>query len=576
MPSTADKSERLLNMLDKAWDAKSVDGYNDLIVAARQYLFVSDDQPELAPDISRKYEPDQRVERQIARIQAFMDRDTEHRAGLHPTLSVLHARMTILVTGQIVEANAAAASLFGEKITCLNDLNLDYESTAHLQRILSGLGEGIAPDDHIQHLISDDDGKPIFALCHLVTVERYGARVRALQLSLSHISWTPKVLGHLAASMHLTPSEAEVLGGLLEGASQKEIAESRDRSIDTVKAQSKAILRKAGAARTTDLVQLCTGMAFLLTLSEETGDLVTAVPTRDEIRVQQTLKLADGRDLSFHVYGAEFGRPVMFFHGQMQGPYFTRAFIDGLIENNIALFCPSRPGFGETDPPLSKADFDQTVINDTLALIRHIGATKLSFLVLHGGVSHAFRVAARLGRERCQNMLMVDAGIPIDEAYISRMERQTQVAAYAVKYAPPVIGLITRMAIATYGKKKRAFLQKLYVDAPLDLATLDDPELLEIQEAGGEHVIGRGPRAFIDDGRAAMADWHADFEAARDIMQVWIHPSDCPVLPAEFVTEYVETRTPYKVEVVPRSGYNILHTHSDLIIAALQRSLGIS
>lgn len=573
MPANADKSERLLNLIDKAWDAQSEDGYSAVIAAAREYLFVREDEPKLAPDIDDTRDIDPRVERQIARIQDHMDRHAAQGSGAgHEDIGVLFAQMTLLPAGQIVEANAACATLFDGPPQHLSDLGLDHASVKSVQSVLANLAEGVSPQRHILHLLSEWDDRPIFALCHLVTVERHGARLRALRLSLSYVQWTPQILSHLAAAMGLTKSEAEVLGLLLEGVPQKDIAARRDRSVDTVKAQIKSILRKAGTARTTDLVQLCCGIAFMLNVSRDSGEPITEIAARDDIKVEQFLRLRDGRTLSFHVYGAEFGRPVLFFHGQIQGPYFTRAFCDGLKRHNIALYCPSRPGFGHTDAAESDAAFNQTVLKDTLELVAHIGAPRLPFIVLQGGVSHAFRAAGALG-PACQSMLMVDAGIPIEEAYIAKMERQTQLAAYAVKYAPSVLNLVTRVAIATHRKNLRGFLEKLYKDAPIDLATLEIPELRGVQERGAAHVIAQGHKAFINDGRAAMQNWHNDFEACRETPQHWLHPSDCPIMKAEFVTDYVGARTDHRVEIVPNAGYTLLHTHGDLVLSALAQHL---
>lgn len=66
----------------------------------------------------------------------------------------------------------------------------------------------------------------------------------------------PAPSGELAAHFHLTQAEAEVLSGICRGRSLEAIAESRVRSIHTIRSQTKAVMRKLGVGRKSDLVRV--------------------------------------------------------------------------------------------------------------------------------------------------------------------------------------------------------------------------------------------------------------------------------------------------------------------------------
>lgn len=551
---------RLLDLLDKAYQAPdSPERFDDLLEAAKSYFFGTDG-AEIAPHVPHAIDFDARLAPHIERIQRLLD---ESGAAARQDAQAPFARLVIAPGGRILSGNSAAAAFLSAQFPCaLEALDLGRESCRKILGALATLSPG---ETSALHLMTETGSKPAIAICRRVAPEDGGG----LELALSHVEWTQERIAFVASALDLTGSESGILAGILSGASQSEIAAARGRSIETVKAQSKSILRKTGCAKMSDVAQLCASIAFLLAAS---GRGAARTPASAPAPMANILPLGNGRELGYYRYGAARGRPILHFHALLQGPFFIRSFTDCLSDIGATLYAPSRPGFGATTPA-PEALYEASAIEDLIALCGHERLDSVLFLVHQGGVSHAYRAAARLG-ERVKGMVMVGGGIPIDEKkHLAHMDRYTRVAAAASRYAPSVMELITRIAVANYRKRgERRFLEDFYAGSSADLRSLREPEIAGVLERGLAHLIAQGPKAFVADGRSAMADWRADFERAT-CRTHWLHGEEDQVMGADFVREWVTGRSNHPVEIVRGAGYNILHTHPHLVLDAIREAL---
>ena len=555
---------RLLDLLDSAYAAPNEpERFDELMEAAKRYFFKTGGE-ELAADIPYAVEFDGRLAPHIDRIQSMLDATSLAPAGRSASA---YGLFTLAAGGRVIEGNEAASGYFAARFPCdLTALDLDPASRKRLSAALADKSGGDEPV--IIRLEGQEQPNTAIALCRR-TGEGAGAR---LECSLSHVVWTDELVSAVGEALGLSEAEAGVLSGLLRGLSHAEIAEERGRAADTVKAQAKSILRKSGAERMSDVIHLATSVAFLLKTAqrEPAAPAVTRPAAASE---ERCFKTASGRNVSYHVCGAERGAPIFYFHGSLQGPFFLNSFVNGLNDLGATLYGPSRPGFGGTDPAGKGETYDAATISDIAEICAREKLDDILLLVQQGGVSHAYRAAAALG-DRIKGMIMVGAGVPIDEAaHLPTMDRYTRIAAAAVKHAPAVMELITRIAISVFKRRGyRRFLEDYFAGSPADLSALSDPELYAIMERGLDHLIAHGPKTFVTDGASQMADWREDFERVK-ARAFWLHAEDDPILPAPFVQEWVRARTNHPVETAPEGGYNFIHKRSDLVLAAIEDAL---
>tara|TARA_R110002020_G_scaffold43462_2_gene126284 strand:+ start:421 stop:2160 length:1740 start_codon:yes stop_codon:yes gene_type:complete len=561
-------SDRLLNLLDKAYDAPfRPDSFHDLMTAAHEFYFAQADDFSAHALKVADYENNETISSHLARIERLLnERELENRS--HPSNINSPALSTLLIdpaTG-MVEGNARARDFFGHDFPLpIRKLNLEPSSRTKLEKLAKSAVASGGFNNDICLVKRRDDAAAHLAKCgKWVSSELTGsASPRGLAVSIVHFEWTVEALQFCQSMFDLSTSETHVLAALLNGKSQTEIAEARCRSVETIKTQSKAILRKSGCRKITDLLVLATTYGLLV----DPGKSLPASPRGDVAaiaRPDRVFTRPDGRKISYGVFGDPAGRPVLFIHGLVQGPFFPADMIEAFRRDRIKIIAPSRPSFGQTDAPRTWADFDRAVIDDVMLLLPEITREPVTVVAHQGGVSHACRIAHALGAQ-ARNMVMVGAGIPIDEKkHLPHMGMQTRIAALGVKYTPRILETMIHIGIVNWLRKGlKPYAEHLFSNSPVDLVHLEDPRIYSICEAGILHMIEQGAKAIIHDGKAAMADWEADYVRLKCPIK-WLHGAEDPIIRADFIEEFVASHGGAPVELVENSGNTMHLSHSDI------------
>lgn len=103
------------------------------------------------------------------------------------------------------------------------------------------------------------------------------------------------------------------------------------------------------------------------------------------------LRVADGRLLSYRVYGVPTGRPVYFFHG-FPGCRIQAALVHGqALAAGVALVAFDRPGFGLSDP--ARAPTVDSIASDVFDLSESLGHRRFAVLGVSCGGPHALATA---------------------------------------------------------------------------------------------------------------------------------------------------------------------------------------
>lgn len=565
---TPSHSDRLLNLLDKAYEAPyRPDSFHELMEAAHDFYISAIDDVSSHSLENANYEDSATISSHLARIERLLnERELENRS--HPSNINRPTLITLLIdpgTG-MVEGNLLAKEFFKHGFPLhINNLNLDAASRRQLMKLAQGAMAANGFSNDICLVKRKDETTAHLAKCGKWINSEFnnGAQTRGLAVSIAHFHWTAEALQFCQSMFDLSVSEVEVLAALLNGKSQTEIAKARGRSVETIKAQSKAILRKSGCRKTTDLLVLATTYGLLVDPGKpHSGTSRTEIPFL--ARPDRIFTRPDGRKISYGVYGDPAGRPVLFIHGLVQGPFFPPDMIERFKRDGVRIIAPSRPSFGQTDAPHDWKNFDHVVVDDVIMLLPEITDQPVTVVAHQGGVSHACRIAFALG-EQTRNMVMVGAGVPIDEKkHIPHMGVQTRIAALGVKYTPRILETVIHIGIVNWLRKGlRPYSEHLFSNSPTDQDHLDDPRIYPICEAGILHMIEQGAKAIIYDGKAAMADWESDFLRLNCTIK-WLHGTKDPIMRYDFVQEFVAAHGGEPVELVEDGGNTMHLSHSDV------------
>jgi pimeloyl-ACP methyl ester carboxylesterase/DNA-binding CsgD family transcriptional regulator len=556
-------NKRYFEMLGAAYEVPDeTSRFEGFLGAAMAYFFDGNTDGRLAKDVPRHDADDDALDKHGSRIGALVEAASRREAA---NTERFHAVLDISVRSGLVSGNAAAAHLTGRTFPCtLDDLPLDPSALAEIRRSMRAT-KAQAQDRIILTNIETGASRACLAL-----IQRPKDTADQLNVSLSYIDWSAGLMQRLSEAFGLTTSETEILEGYLAGLSQKDIAGQRDRSLETVKGQSKNILRKTGCARMSDVVQLSASIAYLMRQLPEAPDPPSAETWSTPKGGLAVLPRPGGRQLAWYTAG-QGPQVVLFVHGYLQGPFFTPKFLDGLAEVGVQLAAPSRPGFGYSSPSRSRADFDQTVVEDALALVDHLGLAKVSLCIHQGGSSHGFRIAGALG-DRLGGILVVGGGIPIDEGrHLAHMDPQTRFAAMATRHAPSVMKMVMSVGLPVYRRRgTRAFLEAQFARSPCDLATLADAEVLKVQSEGLYHAVEQGGEAWVRDGASAMADWSGDLDSVTQ-PQTWLQAAECSIISARDVASRMANLSHVSFQIVEGHGTNLMHTAPALVCGHLAR-----
>ena len=565
---------RILELLDRAYST-SEDGENfsEFLDSASVYLFDSPDGKTLNSKLPRYAGFDPHLENHIDRLNRLINRPDGTELGLSLNH---HAQIVLSPKGEILSMNDQAQSIIGlpEK-PYLDYLDVAEDTRMALREILAELRAGVQKLQrviHIRTVTNIETPQSLFGFCNAVTDDDADATAyNVLHISLSAFEWSNQLLDHLQSALGLTQSEKQILHGVLQGKSQKEIAIWRGRSLDTVKAQSKSILKKANCSKMTDLAHLSTSIAYIIGLSELVSKNQRKSKTWEAPRHNlRLLNVGANRQLGYYEYGNAEGIPVLFIHGYFQGPFFQDRFKRRMLKSGIRLICPSRPGFGYSSAPAAGKSYEDSVQSDLLALIEHLGISEtLPIVAHHAGAVHAVRLAAKLGPQ-VSSILMLGVRIPTTPEHLAEMSQHARLISTASRHAPSVVKMIMSVGLKTYKKKgARAFFENQFQPDGPDAQNLNDAESYRCQAEGLGHFIHQGTDALVNDSGAFMKDWTDDFDKLECQVH-WIHGRHCHVMKPEFVKAFAQLKGEPEFTILEDAGFCLLYQCPDLIAQKIE------
>lgn len=558
-----DIETRYRQLVEEAYSAADSDnGYPDVLEQTEKYLF--SDEARLHADLPQHGDRDIALEMHLPQLRTLF----EQRNTAAKSLGQNYAILTVRQRDGHTLANAAAQTLIDRDFPCnYSTLPFDRES---LQRI-AHVAQGGGPDLELI-LARIGDIEPVSCMASVRQIEP-----GICEVSISFLNWTDDLLDGVSRALGLTLKERDVFAGHANSLSQREIAKLHRRSTETVRSQSKSILRKTGCARMSEVVQIAAGLAYLIDHGEQHASAIVSATASTPVwetpkSNMEILDRSGSRSLAYYKRGCGT-RDVLYLHGFLQGPFFTPAFEHCLTRSDIRLLCPSRPGFGYTTHSRNRLTYAQTALEDAVALLDHMGIEKAVLVCHQLSTNHAFRLKAH-APERISAMVMVSASPPIDDVYLKQMDTPTRIAAATARHSPSILKLINEVGIQSYRRNggPHAFLRSRYKGSQLDIDTLDDPTLTKPQIDGVFHYIEQGAETLVRDATASMANW-SDLFVGDDCPQVWLHGAECRALKVDVIREIVQSRLQARYDIVPDASTNLVHQNPECVVSAIEKSL---
>lgn len=475
-------------------------------------------------------------------------------------------------SGAVVWSNAAASRIFCLKRTSqIEDLDLPeryHAALADKVASLSAKSEHKDPPLVFQMAaLAASDGLAVGEVVHLQAQrlsEKLDSDLLLIRPLVAH--WPPAMPGLLKSTYGLSHSESEICELLSRAHRPKDVAAHRNSSIETVRTQIKSILVKMGCGSQTELVRL---LYLLMRVAESHGPARPAAPISDG--KMTTVLLKSGNLMPVEVHGPADGKPILFLHGMLEGASLTFDLRESLADRGFRFICPTRPWFGNAEPDYGPIDTAPTRLGENVReMCRQMGIENVVALGHMAGSVYAFACAAE-APEHISAILNVSGGVPIvSRSQFADMSHRQRVVAYTARYTPRLLPFVVRAGISQInsGGSER-FMQSLYANAPVDMATLADTEVRQIVLEGYKFATRQGHSAFEIDSYHVVRDW-SSLVARSDVPVTLIHGANDPVVSAQSVRDFAMVLgNRASAEVYEDAGQLILHQFPNRVLSQL-------
>lgn len=400
---------------------------------------------------------------------------------------------------------AAAKVLRASGGAPLSKIALDDMDRAALGRQCARMLSGDGPVSSVFRVRAADEGH--FIVFHMKRVVLSSGAPIVVAVT-SDLTWPVGFGDILSSAFGLSKTEVEIVRLLVECCALKEIAETRGRSIETVRGQLKTILAKTETRTQVELVRLAMSMMDIATLTTETNPGPRIISEGFEALAPipfQTVIGADGRALDYLIIGDPEGTPILYLHmdfGFMRWPASAEA---EAKRAGIKVIAPVRAGFGHSSPVPKKASFGEQVAQDLLTVIDAEGTPPCPVIAL--GADHMFATEMDLLRPGQVTALIAAGGVfPfMRPQQYERMHKWHRFIQAGARYTPQVLPFLVKAGfhLAKRGGK-RAFVHSVFGDSQADINTFEDPEVFEAMITGSEICLSETHNAHDAFSRQAL------------------------------------------------------------------------
>lgn len=420
------------------------------------------------------------------------------------------------------EVNAAAARLFGVTPGArLADIALDAGEADQIGNQIARLFNSNAPETVILRTRAAETGRLILLNLRLARPERGQPVVMVVS---SELSWPAGFTEMLRGAFDLTGAEAEVMQSLAEGMGLADIAEARGRSIETVRAQLKAIMGKTETRSQSELVRLTLSTMELVRYS---ADATAELPAAShgfgtlEPRPFGTMGLRDGRRMDYLILGDPGGRPVLFFpldYGLVRWPASAEA---EAARRGMRVIVPVRAGYGASDPLPRGLPYIAQIAEDMVALLDHLGIDGPVPLITLGGDSYIAFAFHAAYPERVRALVCCAGLLPLTRPQqYERMDKWHRFILAGARYTPHLLPFMVKAGFALARRLgKRGFIHAVYGNSKADIATFEIDEVYEAMVCGSEVALSETHSAHDAFAREVICHETTDWSEEVDLLR---------------------------------------------------------
>lgn len=265
-------------------------------------------------------------------------------------------------------------------------------------------------------------------------------------------------------------------------------------------------------------------------------------PETEDLKV----KLSDGRNLGYAIYGNPNGHPIFYFHGFPGSRFEGKMFDAKMKDSPYALYALDRPGIGNSSPHKNRNIL--TWADDVLEFADKLNLDRFTVLGISGGGPYALGCAYKIPSNRLVASLVVSGMGPIkgNKKYLGPLLRFGLTLANLSRWMFRLIYHLIFYSLLKTEKKATRTVKKMILDmSPDEQALFRTGNLLEIFIADNYYGYLQGSLGTSQDVEIYARPWGFKLEEIpKDIPVMIIHGEKDTIVPIE-IGKYVAMHIPH-------------------------------
>ena len=270
-------------------------------------------------------------------------------------------------------------------------------------------------------------------------------------------------------------------------------------------------------------------------------------------RLNQSIKLKDGRTLGFAEKGPLDGEPVFHFNGFPGSRLEITLIDDGILGDlNVLLIGVDRPGIGLSDPKRRRTLLDWP--EDILELANHLNIQKFAVEGVSGGSPYSLACAYKIPQYLTSCAVIGGIG-PMDFKEV--------IGSKALYFIIKRAYFLFRASMYFQGKtarnieKMRSKWKKSFNELPqADQDILKDPSKLTLFLEEGAEAFKQGSKGVSDEGRLYTRPWQFELEDITPDLKVHIfHGEADSIVPVSIARSMAKLIPNCTSKIYPNEGH---------------------
>lgn len=234
----------------------------------------------------------------------------------------------------------------------------------------------------------------------------------------------------------------------------------------------------------------------------------------------RTMRLNDGRTLSWAEYGDPDGAPLFFHHGIPSSRVAAAPLAAAAARSSVRLIAPDRPGFGYSDPKPDRAILNWP--HDLVQLADHLGLERFSVSGISAGLSYTLACGLQIP-ERLDNVALISGLGRIDKSEtLEGMSYEWRLIYSLFLKSRRLANIWMRgYGRAALHRPERVVAQQIKRMHGVDGEVLGRPDITANRIADLRQAFRQGPIAAGEEARMHLEPWGFDIADVEASVYLW-------------------------------------------------------